>query len=148
MESENSRVAGEDCGTQHVIVEYECNEAIQTCGWCSGPGRSGRIQAISSGNRKWLENVMKELVKESDPACHMDTIMTSLHSTYMIKAECMSNESVLAIKAANLALSEIKLVLNSSIAPVFKKLSPVLEKLAVKVLYVSLSIPKLACGDN
>ncbi|KAJ1350577.1 hypothetical protein KIN20_006400 [Parelaphostrongylus tenuis] len=35
---------------------------------------------MSDENRKWLENVMKELVKESDPARQMDTIMSSLHS--------------------------------------------------------------------
>ncbi|KAK6737209.1 hypothetical protein RB195_019729 [Necator americanus] len=35
---------------------------------------------MSDENRKWLEMVMQELVKESDPSRQMDTILTSLHS--------------------------------------------------------------------
>ncbi|KAK5973576.1 hypothetical protein GCK32_005581 [Trichostrongylus colubriformis] len=35
---------------------------------------------MSDENRKWLENVMKDLVKESDPGRQMDAILQSLHS--------------------------------------------------------------------
>ncbi|WKX97345.1 hypothetical protein Q1695_013193 [Nippostrongylus brasiliensis] len=37
-------------------------------------------RVMSDENRKWLEEVMKDLAKESDPGRQMDAILTSLHS--------------------------------------------------------------------
>ncbi|VDL86651.1 unnamed protein product [Nippostrongylus brasiliensis] len=37
-------------------------------------------RVMSDENRKWLEQVMKDLAKESDPGRQMDAILTSLHS--------------------------------------------------------------------
>ncbi|VDM52839.1 unnamed protein product [Angiostrongylus costaricensis] len=47
---------------------------------------------MSNENRKWLENVMKELVKESDPGRQMDAIITSLHSYASNPAELNEND--------------------------------------------------------
>ncbi|KAE9415603.1 hypothetical protein Angca_001725, partial [Angiostrongylus cantonensis] len=49
-------------------------------------------RTMSNENRKWLENVMKELVKESDPGRQMDAIMTSLHSYASNPAELNEND--------------------------------------------------------
>lgn len=49
-------------------------------------------RTMSDENRKWLENVMRELVNESDPGRQMDAIMTSLHS-YASSAPVELNEN-------------------------------------------------------
>lgn len=43
-------------------------------------------------NRKWLEMVMKDLVKESDPSRQMDAILTSLHSYASSPADLNEND--------------------------------------------------------
>ncbi|EYC08627.1 hypothetical protein Y032_0065g3654 [Ancylostoma ceylanicum] len=47
---------------------------------------------MSAENRKWLEMVMKDLVKESDPSRQMDAILTSLHSYASSPADLNEND--------------------------------------------------------
>ncbi|VDP02361.1 unnamed protein product [Heligmosomoides polygyrus] len=47
---------------------------------------------MSDENRKWLEAVMKDLVKESDPGRQMDAILTSLHSYASSPADLNEND--------------------------------------------------------
>ncbi|KAK6049190.1 hypothetical protein COOONC_13305 [Cooperia oncophora] len=43
-------------------------------------------------NRRWLEAVMKDLVKESDPSRQMDAILKSLHSYASSPADLNEND--------------------------------------------------------
>ncbi|KAL6736648.1 hypothetical protein Aduo_006970 [Ancylostoma duodenale] len=47
---------------------------------------------MNAENRKWLEMVMKDLVKESDPSRQMDAILTSLHSYASSPADLNEND--------------------------------------------------------
>ncbi|KHJ91665.1 hypothetical protein OESDEN_08464 [Oesophagostomum dentatum] len=47
---------------------------------------------MSEENRKWLEMVMEELVKESDPGLQMDKILSSLHTYASSPADLNEND--------------------------------------------------------
>ncbi|KAK6059309.1 hypothetical protein COOONC_03065, partial [Cooperia oncophora] len=82
--------------------------ALTTKASAESEERNVTPRPMSEENRRWLEAVMKDLVKESDPSRQMDAILKSLHSYASSPADLNENDigkieaSILHISSRNL----------------------------------------------